>query len=59
MTIDNQGRITPRIMKKNKKSDIIGKEGGGTLDNLCKTIKFRSNNPKIIDLTADDQMKKN
>ena len=27
-----------------------------TLDQLCKTLKFRSKNPKVIDLTTEDRM---
>lgn len=26
-----------------------------TLENLCKILKFRSKNPKVIDLTEEDQ----
>lgn len=54
MTIDNQGRLTPRQLKK-KKQKVVAKEAATTLDNLCKTIRFKSKNPKIIDLTENDE----
>lgn len=57
MTIDNQGRITPRQLKKKKKQNFANKEGTSTLDNLCKTIRFKSKNPKIIDLTENEESK--
>mmetsp|Transcript_33627 Transcript_33627/g.51853 ORF Transcript_33627/g.51853 Transcript_33627/m.51853 type:complete len:162 (+) Transcript_33627:983-1468(+) len=54
MTIDNKGRITPRQQKIMKKKKILVKDQISTLDKLCQTLKFRSKNPKVIDLTEDD-----
>jgi len=53
MTIDNTGRITPKQTKKLKKQVMYAqKETVDTLSLLCKTLRFRSKNPKVIDLTA-------
>lgn len=53
MTIDNQGRVTPKQEKRNKKKGIVPAEQESTLNALCTTLKFRSKNPKIIDLTVE------
>jgi len=53
MTIDNQGRITPRQLKKDKKKGIEAHEKESTLTTLCETLKFRSKNPKVIDMNAE------
>ena len=58
LTIDNQGRVTPRQLKKKKKQNFVAKDGTNTLENLCKTIRFKSKNPKIIDLTDDMDSKR-
>ena len=54
MTIDNLGRITPRQQKMMKKKGLKIEEKESTLDALCKTLKFRSKNPKVIDLTEEN-----
>ena len=66
MTIDKQGRITPRIAKAEKKQKLRAKTQTGykkekeedlnTVDQLCKVLKFRSKNPKVIDLTSEVRM---
>lgn len=53
MTIDNQGRVTPKQEKRNKKKGIVVADEDSTLTALCATLKFRSKNPKIIDLTSE------
>ena len=56
MTIDNKGRITPRQekqMKKKKNVDMI-LDTKSTLEALCETLRFRSKNPKVIDLTQEE-----
>jgi hypothetical protein len=56
MTIDNKGRITPRQekqMKKKKNLDVM-LDTKSTLDALCETLRFRSKNPKVIDLTKEE-----
>ena len=60
MTIDKQGRVTPRGVEKDKRLHAKAKEKGqkvaeaiSTVDQLCKTLKFRSRNPKVIDLTEE------
>jgi len=55
MTIDGSGRITPRQQKILKKKKILASDQKSTLDQLCQTLKFRSKNPKVIDLTEDDE----
>ena len=56
MTIDNSGRITPKQLKKMKKQGIQKPaEKVDTVEMLCKTLRFRSKNPKIVDLTDDDK----
>ena len=55
MTIDNSGRITPKMMKKLKKNGLNQKTTVDTLTQLCKTLKFRSKNPKVIDLTENNE----
>jgi hypothetical protein len=53
MTIDNTGRITPKQVKKLKKQGMYAqKQTVDTLELLCKTLKFRSKSPKVIDLTG-------
>jgi len=72
MTIDKQGRLTPRQQKKDKKEKKKKDRRGAksqamkdkhapdeelnTIEELCKVLKFRSKNPKIIDLTADERL---
>ena len=68
MTIDKQGRVTPRSVKKDKKKKLkeIGQSGKkknhpaeqelNTIEELCRVLKFRSKNPKIIDLTEEERM---
>lgn len=70
MTIDKQGRITPRQQKKDRKQKNKAKGYGGrkgknappveedltTIAELCKILKFKSKHPKVIDLTSDDRM---
>lgn len=62
LTIDDKGRVTPRGLEKEKRLNIKAKEKGekrevvSTVDQLCKLLKFRSRNPKIIDLTEDERM---
>lgn len=63
LTIDKQGRITPRGVEKDKRLKIKAKEKGikleetvSTIDQLCKVLKFRSRNPKVIDLTEEQRM---
>jgi ATP-dependent RNA helicase DDX24/MAK5 len=53
MTIDNKGRITPRQQKIMKKKNIEESETKTTLEALCETLRFRSKNPKVIDLTIE------
>lgn len=55
MTIDTTGRITPKMMKKLKKSGLDQKQTVDTLTQLCKTLKFRSKTPKVIDLTEANE----
>lgn len=56
MTIDSAGRVTPKKAKKAKKQQAVAKEEPvDTLELLCKTLRFRSKTPKVIDLTGDDQ----
>jgi hypothetical protein len=55
MTIDNSGRVTPRQQKLMKKKGIQQSQMQSTLESLCKILKFRSKNPKVIDLTEEDQ----
>lgn len=62
LTIDKQGRVTPRGLEKERRLIAKAKEKGqkfdskvNTIEELCKILKFRSHNPKIIDLTAEDQ----
>lgn len=57
LTINNSGRITPRQQKLAKKHKRDAAEGISTLENLCNTLKFRSKNPKVIDLTEDQESK--
>ena len=54
MTIDNTGRITPKKSKKMKKQGVKKVETVDTLEQLCKTLRFRSKTPKVIDLTETD-----
>jgi len=54
MTIDNAGRVTPRQQKYLKKKGLLGKEQESTLDCLCKRLKFRSKNPKVIDMNEEE-----
>lgn len=59
MTIDSKGRVTPRQQEQFKKRAKAGKaplELKNTLDSLCTTLKFRSKNPKVIDLTGESEM---
>ena len=71
MTIDKEGRVTPRQAKKERKKkqrakSLPGKNRGkkfdddeaelNTIEELCKVLKFRSKNPKVIDLTEEERM---
>ncbi len=62
LTIDDKGRVTPRGVEKEKRLQLKAKEKGekremiSTVDQLSKLLKFRSRNPKIIDLTEDERM---
>jgi len=51
LTINNQGRITPRQQKMLKKQKRDVNDSASTLESLCSTLKFRSKHPKVIDLT--------
>jgi len=53
MTIDNRGRVTPVSQKLMKKKGEKLRDKQSTLDALCELLKFRSKNPKVIDLTGD------
>jgi len=59
LTIDKQGRITPRGVEKERRIHAKTKESGtkvesiSTVEQLCKILKFRSRNPKVIDLTEE------
>jgi len=54
--------VTLRGVEKEKRLQIKAKEKGetretvSTVEQLCKLLKFRSKNPKIIDLTEDERM---
>jgi len=54
MIIDNKGRITPRQQKMMKKKGTEDKQNETTLEALCQRLKFRSKNPKVIDLNLDE-----
>ncbi|CDW75544.1 atp-dependent rna helicase ddx24 [Stylonychia lemnae] len=56
MTIDPSGRITPKKAKKLKKQGHNKQESINTLEQLCKTLRFRSKQPKVIDLTEEERM---
>jgi len=63
LTIDKQGRVTPRGQEKEKRVKAAAKAKGqkiaesiSTVDQLSKLLKFRSQNPKIIDLTEEQRM---
>lgn len=69
LTIDKQGRVTPRSAKLQKKRKLKEKANKGgkksqkpeeeelnTIEELCRILKFRSKNPKIIDLTEEERM---
>jgi len=56
MTIDNKGRITPKKAKWLKKKGISASETTNTLEQLCKTLRFRTKTPKVIDLTEEERM---
>lgn len=62
MTIDKQGRVTPRGVEKEKRLSLKAKEKGtvletvSTVEQLCKVLKFRSKTPKVIDLTEEQRM---
>lgn len=56
MTIDTKGRVTPKQTKRLKKQGLNKKETVSTLDKLCKTLRFRSKAPKVIDLTEEERM---
>ena len=65
LTIDKAGRVTPRSAKKEKKQKLmqkLGKKGKqedteqSSIDALCKVLRFRSKNPKVIDLTSEEKM---
>jgi len=55
MTIDNSGRITPRQLKKLRKQGGVQKaQTSDTVEQLCKTLRFRSSTPKVVDLTGEN-----
>lgn len=54
LTIDKLGRVTPRQSKIMQKKKQTLDDVESTMDHLCKMLKFRSKNPKIIDLTAQE-----
>ena len=56
MTIDNSGRITPRQLKKLRKQGGVQKaaQTTDTVEQLCKTLRFRSSTPKVVDLTGEN-----
>lgn len=56
LTIDPNGRITPKKAKKQKKTAYNKQEATNTLEQLCSTLRFRSKNPKVIDLTEEERM---
>lgn len=63
LTIDKQGRVTPRGVEKEKRMHAKAKEKGlkieetiSTVDQLCKILNFRSKQPKVIDLTEEQRM---
>eukprot|EP00347_Sterkiella_histriomuscorum_P007788 403347561 len=56
MTIDPTGRITPKKAKKILKSGHNKPEAVDTLEQLCKTLRFRTKTPKVIDLTEEERM---
>lgn len=66
LTIDKAGRVTPRSAKKEKKQKFMQKEKGkskaqedpvqSSIEALCKLLRFRSKNPKVIDLTTEERM---
>ena len=60
MTIDKSGRVTPRGVEKERRLSVKAKVKGekkqesiSTVEQLCKILKFRSRNPKVIDLTEE------
>lgn len=64
LTIDKKGRVTPRGQEREKKAaqnaKISGKkpearEVTSTIEEMAKILKFRSKQPKIIDLTVEDE----
>lgn len=57
MTIDNKGRVTPRQLKYMKKKGQLLSDQKSTMEALCELLKFRSKNPKVIDLTEETQGK--
>ena len=55
--------MTPRGLQKEKRLAAKAKEKGqsvkqeaNTVDELCKILKFKSHNPKVIDLTEEERM---
>ena len=61
LTIDKAGRVTPRSAKKEKKQKILSKNkpedpAVSSIESLCKLLRFRSKNPKVIDLTSEERM---
>lgn len=58
MTIDGSGRITPKKAKKMKKMGHAEKDkqkSADTMALLCATLRFRSKQPKVIDLTEQGE----
>ena len=51
MTINKLGRVTPRMSKIMQKKGLSLDDMESTIDALCRILRFRSKNPKIIDLT--------
>lgn len=57
--------MTPRSAKKEKKQKLVQKFGKhakqeepekSSIEELCKMLRFRSKNPKVIDLTSEERM---
>ena len=55
MTIDNSGRVTPRQLKRLKKQGLQKPQTTDAVEQLCKTLRFRSKTPKIVDLTGENE----
>ena len=61
LTIDKAGRVTPRSAKRDKNKKVKGdakpeETTQQTIEAFCKLLRFRSKNPKVIDLTSEERM---